>query len=583
VKNMTHTIGMGRLLFGAALLLYALAAPAAGAATHDQRDEVTREFTKNLPWHSGQRVCVVHSLGSVTVRTHTANEVRLRVDMRGSADNRAEAEQFIQQIEIQVEESGSGICFRTKYPEQQNRRRGSWSFSATYDLLVPEAAALDLRNTFGSMSVTGTKASAQLVNSHGTLRLADSHGSHRLENVFGAIEVSNNTGDVEVTGGNGSLTVDQIQGSARVRNRFGRTTVSRVKQNLTLRNDNGTVSITGIGGALSAVNSFGSTEVEDVGGAADVQNSNGRITAKNLRGGAMLRTSFGNMDVADVTGNLQINSSNGRVLVRNVSGSADVTASFGQVDAAQVQKGIRVVSGNGGILLNEIGGDTSARTTFGQIRASRIEGSFLAENSNGSVQGRDIKGSATVRTTFGGVTLDNVGGKVDVDNENGSVTVSGVAVRSGSTCNPIVARTSFAPIRIFLPDNAAYDVSARTSFGRINSDFPLTLSSGTQLGGGSVTSVGITSKLGAGGCEMRLTNANGNIDLRKLSGSTRNDLQDLRDSLSAAPFTSLSGYSARTILGAVSASAAGRNAARAARTKARQDRDAQKIIRIRIS
>ena len=111
--------------------------------------------------------------------------------------------------------------------------------------------------------------------------------------------------------------------------------------------------------------------------------------------------------------------------------------------------------------------------------------------------------------------------------DDGSVTIAGVAQRSGANCNSIVARTSFSPVRIFLPADAAYDVTARTSFGRIRSDFPLTMSSGTQLGGSSVTSVAITSKLGAGGCELRLTNANGNIDLLDASGSSA--LRDLRE------------------------------------------------------
>ena len=36
-----------------------------------------------------------------------------------------------------------------------------------------------------------------------------------------------------------------------------------------------------------------------------------------------------------------------------------------------------------------------------------------------------------------------------------------------------------------------------------------------QLGGGGVTSVSIDSKIGAGGCPLRLTNQNGNIEILK--------------------------------------------------------------------
>jgi len=70
-------------------------------------------------------------------------------------------------------------------------------------------------------------------------------------------------------------------------------------------------------------------------------------------------------------------------------------------------------------------------------------------------------------------------------------------------------------VRVYLPENASYDVTASTSFGRIRSDFQLTLSSGTQLGGGGTTNVSIDSKIGNGGCALKLTNQNGNIEILK--------------------------------------------------------------------
>jgi hypothetical protein len=53
-------------------------------------------------------------------------------------------------------------------------------------------------------------------------------------------------------------------------------------------------------------------------------------------------------------------------------------------------------------------------------------------------------------------------------------------------------------------------LTARTSFGRINSELPVT--STGQLGGDS-----LNGKIGNGGCTLSLTNANGSIDILKLS------------------------------------------------------------------
>jgi hypothetical protein len=73
---------------------------------------------------------------------------------------------------------------------------------------------------------------------------------------------------------------------------------------------------------------------------------------------------------------------------------------------------------------------------------------------------------------------------------------------------PISLRTSFAPIRVSLPERASYRVEARTSFGRVSSDVPLL----TQATGDEGS---LNGKIGEGDCPMSLTNSNGNIEIGK--------------------------------------------------------------------
>jgi hypothetical protein len=143
------------------------------------------------------------------------------------------------------------------------------------------------------------------------------------------------------------------------------------------------------------------------------------------------------------------------------------------------------------------------------VRASRIDGSLTAESSNGGVQASGVTGGASVRTSFGGVMLDGVGGAVDVDNQNGSVEVRAEG-RAG--CQPITARTSFSVLRVYVPDGENYDVEARTSFGKVISEHSISVSG--EVGGSS-----LMGKIGAGGCVLRLTNSNGNVEI--LKGGTR--------------------------------------------------------------
>jgi hypothetical protein len=101
------------------------------------------------------------------------------------------------------------------------------------------------------------------------------------------------------------------------------------------------------------------------------------------------------------------------------------------------------------------------------------------------------------------VTIEEAGGPVTVENANGSVTVRAKAAQK---CQPVSLNTTFGPIRVTVPHDAGYDVTARTSFSRISSQPAVTVSG--PLGGDS-----LSGKIAGGGCPLRLTDQNGSIDI----------------------------------------------------------------------
>jgi len=103
------------------------------------------------------------------------------------------------------------------------------------------------------------------------------------------------------------------------------------------------------------------------------------------------------------------------------------------------------------------------------------------------------------------VVLDGVSGPLRVVNQNGTVD-AGSAVEG--SCQPIMIRTSFSTLRVHLRGGASYHVAARTSFGRIRTDFPLTVS-------GSISNDNLDGVIGSGHREMTLTDNNGAIEIVK--------------------------------------------------------------------
>src|SRR5262249_13032272 len=123
-----------------------------------------------------------------------------------------------------------------------------------------------------------------------------------------------------------------------------------------------------------------------------------------------------------------------------------------------------------------------------------------------------VKGPATVRTSFAGVVLSGVeGGAVEVHNQNGAVEVEAAG---HAPCARITLATSFGPIRLRVPEGAGYDLVARTSFGSIHSELPITAS-------GTIGADSLSGRIGAGGCALSLTDSNGNIEILRTATTGR--------------------------------------------------------------
>ena len=227
---------------------------------------------------------------------------------------------------------------------------------------------------------------------------------------------------------------------------------------------------------------------------------------QDVRATDHLAPTFGNIDLDSVGGALDAETSNGKITVRSARGSVILKSSFGAIEASDIPKGIRATTGNGGIVLTDIGGDAYAKTSFGSIATERVSGNLTAENTNGSVSARNVKGDANVSTSFAGVTLESIGGKITVENQNGAIHVT--ATRPASGCRDISLKTSFSSIRVGIPEGLGYNVSARTSFGRISSELPVTST-------GSIDSDSLNGTVGPGGCPLQLTNSNGSIEITK--------------------------------------------------------------------
>jgi hypothetical protein len=362
---------------------------------------------------------------------------------------------------------------------------------------------LDARNRFGRVTLARISGRSDVVNSNGAVSLENS-GPAMITNSFGSVTLRNIEGDLTVRNSNGSIDVSGVSGAAELNTSFGGIQFSDMKKSVTCTGNNARVNGARAGEGVKIRNTFGAVELRET-GAIDVENSNGKIIVREIRGPAKLTTSFGAIDAMGIAGDALLTNSNAAITAQRISGAVNVQNRFGKVFVSHAKGDVRISTDNSTVTVADVDGPAFVKTSFGLLEVARVMGDLTAENNNGGVKALNVKGGATVRTSFGPVVIQGVGARVDVTNQNGSVDISGLA---GSGCQPVIVRSSFAPIRVALPESASYDVTARTSFGKVHTEIPLDMA-------GEISGENLRARMGKGKCELSLANDNGNIELRR--------------------------------------------------------------------
>jgi hypothetical protein len=287
-----------------------------------------------------------------------------------------------------------------------------------------------------------------------------------------------------------------------VTNRFGSISASEIAPSSRIENGHGSIRLSNARGPQTVVNQFGSIDLREITGDVVAKNANGSIRAEEIRGKAELTNRFGSVVLINSREGAVVKNSNGSVDVRQVGGAAVIDNAFGTIKVQGVRGNLEVDGSHSRIDVRDVRGDADVSSAFGTIDVRDVTGSAKATNANGTVRLAGVRGNATVKTTFASAAVSNVLGAIDVQNQNGSISVSGAPA-----CQPISLRTTFSSIHVALPASASYALNARTTFGRINSDLPITT---TSFGGDSTVGT-----IGSGKCKMDLVNSNGSITIKK--------------------------------------------------------------------
>lgn len=241
-------------------------------------ERYTQDFHYSYPMHSGGRLTVENSNGSVEVSGWDQDTVDI------SGTKYARTPELRDALKIEVDHSSDSVHIRTVRPSE---RRGN--MGAKYIIKVPRRTILErVVSSNGSIHAIDVEGQAHLKTSNGGVRAENLQGSLDAQTSNGGIEVQNLGGSAMLHTTNGRVRAEGVQGAVEAETSNGGIQVRLDKPEagraIRLTTSNGSVEL--------SMESFSQNEIR-------ASTSNGGITLHLPSGiGANLNASAGNSSIS---------------------------------------------------------------------------------------------------------------------------------------------------------------------------------------------------------------------------------------------------------------------------------------------
>jgi hypothetical protein len=272
----------------------------------------------------------------------------------------------------------------------------------------------------------------------------------------------------------------------------------------------------------------------------------GDITLNGNLSDSVVSTDFGNLEINGVQGNLEAKSNSGDINVKNISGEdskIDLNSDFGDIFLSSTRATSVVVHSNSGsVIINDVQAvdNIMLSSDFGKLEFKKGSSDILSMLTNSGkilVTNVSVESNLTVQTDFGDIELEKTAADIyDVDTNSGKLRLNIIGgnlkavsdfgdidvqssqpatidlfTKSGSVdysgplgVGPHSLVTNFGDISMYLPNNTAITFDLETDFGKVRTEFPITLE-------GDVKQDHWTGTINDGGAELTANTNSGDI------------------------------------------------------------------------
>jgi len=393
------------MVWGLSVSAYAVNARAVnGIADKDPLGDPTRtrSISKTFAASQTDKINLSNQFGSMVIKVWDRKEVKIDITISAYGNNEKQAQESIDQVDIQAEKTGDIISCKTEIDRENkwSRRNNKAELKVSYIVYVPVSNALTLSQQFGSIHMPDYS---------GALSVKVQYGNF----VAGKLTDNNNYISVQY----GKATIAELN-KATIKQQYGAGLEIGTVGELNLTAQYAAVNITAIRGNATIKQQYGSgLKIGSVNN-LDLSAQYVNVNIGTIKGDATIKQQYNNIEIS-TAGQLTLKAQYAGVTVGSLRGNADINMTYNNFSLSELGAGCKNLVINAAYSNINMG---FASNYNGEFNLQKSYGGFRYGNNVKVVQAGDDDESRSSSKNYAGRIGHGAGGNIRIKASYGSVT-----------------------------------------------------------------------------------------------------------------------------------------------------------------